>query len=140
MPLWAFMSHLTEIFETPLRARAAASDREVDMSARSQDMTAWRLFDRMRRGIGPRLLMRVLLFSVASTLVLTLSQLYLDYRRDTGAIDHRMAEIADSYGHSLGEGLWSLDRRQLELQIEGSCACRQCASSRCARPPTALIR
>jgi hypothetical protein len=82
-------------------------------------MTAWRLFDRMRRGIGPRLLMRVLLFSVASTLVLTLSQLYLDYRRDTGAIDHRMAEIADSYGHSLGEGLWSLDRRQLELQIEG---------------------
>jgi PAS domain S-box-containing protein len=89
------------------------------MSARSQTMTTWRLFDRLRRGIGPRLLMRVLLFSVVSTLVLTLSQLYLDYRRDTGAIDHRMAEIADSYGHSLGEGLWNLDRRQLELQIEG---------------------
>jgi PAS domain S-box-containing protein len=82
-------------------------------------MTTWRLFDRLRRGIGPRLLMRVLLFSVVSTLVLTLLQLYLDYRRDTGAIDHRMAEIADSYGHSLGEGLWNLDRRQLELQIEG---------------------
>jgi PAS domain S-box-containing protein len=89
------------------------------MSARSQTMTTWRLFDQLRRGIGPRLLMRVLLFSVVSTLVLTLSQLYLDYRRDTGAIDHRMAEIADSYGHSLGEGLWNLDRRQLELQIEG---------------------
>jgi PAS domain S-box-containing protein len=89
------------------------------MSARSQTMTTWRLFDRLRRGIGPRLLMRVLLFGVVSTLVLTLSQLYLDYRRDTGAIDHRMAEIADSYGHSLGEGLWNLDRRQLELQIEG---------------------
>ena len=88
-------------------------------SARSQTMTTWRLFDRLRRGIGPRLLMRVLLFSVVSTLVLTLLQLYLDYRRDTGAIDHRMAEIADSYGHSLGEGLWNLDRRQLELQIEG---------------------
>lgn len=88
------------------------------MSARSQTMTTWRLFDRLR-GIGPRLLMRVLLFSVVSTLVLTLSQLYLDYRRDTGAIDHRMAEIADSYGHSLGESLWTLDRRQLELQIEG---------------------
>jgi PAS domain S-box-containing protein len=89
------------------------------MSARSQTMTTWRLFDRLRRGIGPRLLMRVLLFGVVCTLVLTLSQLYLDYRRDTGAIDHRMAEIADSYGHSLGEGLWNLDRRQLELQIEG---------------------
>jgi PAS domain S-box-containing protein len=89
------------------------------MSARSQTMTSWRLFDRLRRGIGPRLLMRVLLFSIVSTLVLTLSQLYFDYRRDTGAIDHRMAEIADSYGHSLGEGLWNFDRRQLELQIEG---------------------
>src|SRR4029453_5830428 len=82
-------------------------------------MTTWRLFDRLRRGIGPRLLMRVLLFSIVSTLVLTLSQLYLDYRRDTGAIDHRVAEIADNYGHSLGEGLWNFDRRQLELQIEG---------------------
>jgi PAS domain S-box-containing protein len=81
--------------------------------------TTWRFFDRLRRGIGPRLLVRVLLFSVVSTLVLTLSQLYLDYRRDTGAINGRMSEIADSYGHSLGEGLWNLDRRQLELQIEG---------------------
>jgi len=82
-------------------------------------MATWRVFDRLRRGIGPRLLVRVLLFSVVSTLVLTVSQLYLDYRRDTGAIDRRMSEIADSYGHSLGEGLWNLDRRQLELQIEG---------------------
>jgi len=90
------------------------------MSARSHSMTTtWRVFDRLRRGIGPRLLVRVLLFSVVSTLVLTLSQLYLDYRRDTGAINGRMSEIADSYGHSLGEGLWNLDRRQLELQIEG---------------------
>ena len=82
-------------------------------------MATWGFFDRLRRGIGPRLLVRVLLFSVVSTLALTLSQLYLDYRNDTGAIDRRMSEIADSYGHSLGEGLWNLDRRQLELQIEG---------------------
>jgi PAS domain S-box-containing protein len=89
------------------------------MSARSQTMTTWRRFDRLSRGIGPRLLVRVLLFSVISTLVLTLSQLYLDYRRETAAVERRMTEIADSYGHSLGEGLWSLDREQLELQIEG---------------------
>jgi HAMP domain-containing protein len=82
-------------------------------------MATSRFFDRLRRGIGPRLLVRVLVFSVVSTLVLTLSQLYLDYRRDTQDIDRRMSEIADSYGHSLGEGLWNLDRRQLELQIEG---------------------
>jgi PAS domain S-box-containing protein len=79
----------------------------------------WRPFDRLRGGIGPRLLVRVLLFSVATTLVLTLSQLYLGYRRDTQAIDRRLSEIAASYRQSLGEGLWNLDRRQLELQIEG---------------------
>jgi len=100
--------------------RAAAVWYRDYMSARSQSMTTTgRFFDRLRRGIGPRLLVRVLLFSVVSTLVLTLSQLYLDYRRDTAAINGRMSEIADSYGHSLGEGLWNLDRRQLELQIEG---------------------
>jgi PAS domain S-box-containing protein len=86
------------------------------LSARSR---TWRSLDRLRRGIGPRLLGRVILFSIASTLILTLSQLYLDYRHDTRAIDDRMAEIAGSYRQSLGEGLWNLDRRQLELQIEG---------------------
>ncbi len=83
-------------------------------------MTAtWRSLDRLRGGIGLRLLARVLLFSVAITLLLTLFQLYVDYRRDVRAIDSRMSEIAGSYLQSLGEGLWNLDRRQLELQIEG---------------------
>ena len=79
----------------------------------------WRPFDRLRGGIGPRLLVRVLLFSVASTLVLTLSQLYLDYRYETRTIESRLALISASYHQSLAEGLWNLDRRQLELQIEG---------------------
>ena len=83
-------------------------------------MTAtWRSFDRLRGGIGLRLLARVLLFSFAITLILTLLQLYVDYRRDVRAIESRMSEIAGSYLQSLGEGLWNLDRRQLELQIEG---------------------
>ncbi len=85
----------------------------------SRITATWRSFDRLRGGIGPRLLARVLLFSLASTLILTLSQLYFDYRHDTRAIESRMSEIAGSYRQSLGEGLWNLDRRQLELQIEG---------------------
>jgi PAS domain S-box-containing protein len=81
--------------------------------------TMWRSFDRLRGGIGPRLLVRVLLFSFVITQIVTLVQLGFDYRRDLGAIDGRMSEIAGSYSQSLGEGLWNLDRRQLELQIEG---------------------
>ena len=81
--------------------------------------TTWRAFDRLRGGIGPRLLGRVLLFSFAITQVVTLVQLGFDYRRDLTAIDGRLSEVAGSYSQSLGEGLWNLDRRQLDLQIEG---------------------
>jgi PAS domain S-box-containing protein len=53
------------------------------------------------------------------TLLLTMMELYLDYRRDVQAIDLRMSEIDSGYGRSLGDGLWRVDRRQLQLQVEG---------------------
>jgi PAS domain S-box-containing protein len=81
--------------------------------------TTWRSLNRLRSGIGLRLLASVLLFSSAITLLLTLLQLYLDYRRDVGTIDRRLSEIEASYRRSLGEGLWNLDARQLELQVDG---------------------
>jgi hypothetical protein len=81
--------------------------------------TTWRSLTRLRSGIGLRLLASVLLFSSAITLLLTLLQLYLDYRRDVGTIDRRLSEIEASYRRSLGEGLWNLDARQLELQVDG---------------------
>lgn len=70
-------------------------------------------------GIGWRLLMRVLLFSSMITLLLTLTQLYLDYRSGVDAIEQRMSEIDSGYRRSLGEGLWRLDESQLRLQVEG---------------------
>lgn len=75
--------------------------------------------DRVRRGIGARLLIRVVLFSSAVTLVLTTMQLYLDYRRDVSIIDQRLNEIEHSHLASIGESLWQLDERQLALQLEG---------------------
>ncbi len=81
--------------------------------------TTWRCLNRSHSGIGLRLLVRVLLFSSAITLLLTLLQLYLDYRRDVGTIENRMSAIERSYLPSLGEGLWNLDARQLELQVDG---------------------
>jgi len=52
------------------------------------------------------------------TLLLTMMQLYLDYRRDVQSIDLRMSEIDSGYRQSLGDGLWRLDARQLRLQVE----------------------
>jgi Periplasmic sensor domain found in signal transduction proteins len=80
--------------------------------------TAWRWLPGRLGGIGWHLLVRVLFFSSVITLLLTLAQLYLDYRRDVRAIDQRMSEIDDGYRQSLGEGLWRLDARQLRLQVE----------------------
>jgi PAS domain S-box-containing protein len=89
------------------------------LTALTRVATAWRSFLRFRSAIGWRLLVRVLLFSSVITLLLTLTQLYLDYRRDVGAVDQRMSEIDGGYRQSLGEGLWRLDVRQLQLQVEG---------------------
>ena len=73
----------------------------------------------LRNGIALRLLVLILLFSSAVTLVLTAVQLYFDYRFDVSAIEQRMGEIEKGYISSLAEGLWQLDRKQLELQLSG---------------------
>ena len=50
----------------------------------SRIKTIWNSLGHTSGGIGWRLLVRVLLVSSAITLLLTLMQLYLDYRRDIG--------------------------------------------------------
>ena len=73
----------------------------------------------LRNGIALRLLILILLFSSAVTLILTGVQLYFDYRIDVNAIEQRLGEIEKGYLSSLAEGLWQLDRRQLQLQLQG---------------------
>jgi len=77
------------------------------------------LLDRLRSGIGFRLLAAVLLFSSLVTLTLTALQLYLDYDHEVGVIETRLDEIGRSYLASLGESLWALDQNQLQLQLSG---------------------
>jgi PAS domain S-box-containing protein len=71
------------------------------------------------RGIGRRLVVRVLMFSSAVTLILTASQLYRDYSYDVGIINARLDEIGHSYLDSISQSLWSLDENQLNLQLHG---------------------
>src|ERR1700748_3280477 len=51
------------------------------------------IVDRLRSGIGFRLLAAVLLFSSLVTLTLTALQLYLDYDHEVGVIETRLDEI-----------------------------------------------
>jgi signal transduction histidine kinase len=79
----------------------------------------WQSLSPLRSGVGARLLTLVLLFSSVVTLVLTSLQLYLDYRRDVGVIEDRLADIRQSYLESLGESLWNLDEEHLRIELEG---------------------
>lgn len=81
--------------------------------------TAWEWLTDLMGGIGWRLLVRVLFVSSVITLLLTMMELYLDYRRDIHAIELRMSEIESGYRQSLGEGLWRVNQPQLRLQVEG---------------------
>jgi PAS domain S-box-containing protein len=74
-------------------------------------------FAHLRRGIGPRLLLSVLLFSSAVTLVLTAFQLYLDYRYDVGVIERRLGEIERGNLDTIGESLWQLDQTRLQIEL-----------------------
>jgi signal transduction histidine kinase len=74
---------------------------------------------RFRHSVVLRLLATVLLFSCAVTLLLTALQLYRDYSRGVELIETRLSDIDRSNRDSLGEGLWQLNRTELQLQLNG---------------------
>jgi PAS domain S-box-containing protein len=67
--------------------------------------------------LSVRLLSRVLLFSACITLLLTLLQLFLEYRHEVSALELRLDEIGETNLDSLAERLWALDENQLRLQL-----------------------
>src|SRR5215469_16586712 len=73
----------------------------------------------MSHGLTGRLLSKVLLFSVCVTLILTLLQLYIEYRHDVSALELRLDQIGKTNLDSLAERLWALDENQLRLQLTG---------------------
>src|SRR5260370_20033528 len=73
---------------------------------------------RFRHSVVLRLLVTVLVFSCVVTLLLTALQLYGDYERGGTLIQNRLSDIDRSYRDSLSEGLWLLDRLQLQLVLD----------------------
>lgn len=87
----------------------------VDLSFPAE-RPAWQ---RSRKGLAPRLILYILLFSSVVTFFATALQLYLDYSRDLRAIDTRLLQVRNSYLKSITLSLWSLDYEQLRSQLEG---------------------
>ena len=103
----------------PERAADEGSSRRSGFAGNPAADARQRSFAEMRHGLGLRLLSRVLLFSACLTLILTLIQVYLEYRRDVSVLDLQLDQISRSYLGSIAEGLWILDQKQLQLQLDG---------------------
>lgn len=73
----------------------------------------------LRHGVGFRLLVSIVAFSLTITLLSTAVQLFIDYRSGLSAVQTQFNAIEKSYGGSLSMSLWTLDKKQLNAQIEG---------------------
>ena len=69
--------------------------------------------------LSRQLIITIILFSSVITLILTALQLYLEYHRDTGAIDARLQQVESSYQRSIENAIWDLDKKQVQVQIDG---------------------
>jgi len=66
-----------------------------------------------------KLLIATWAVSSFATLILTASQLILDYQKDFEKLQNNFTIIKNSYLDSMAEHLWSYDTRLLEIQLDG---------------------
>ena len=73
----------------------------------------------LRSPLGRRLIVWIVLFSSAVTLLLTGLQLYRDYRLDLDAIDNQFRQIERVHVPSLSGNLWATDFDAVQLHLDG---------------------
>jgi diguanylate cyclase (GGDEF)-like protein/PAS domain S-box-containing protein len=74
---------------------------------------------RWRSPLARRLMLGIVLFSTAVTLVLTAFQLYGQYRRDVEGIETELHEVEQVHVKAIAESLWATNTRTLTVQLEG---------------------
>ena len=69
--------------------------------------------------IGRRLAIYILLFSSVVTLLSTVLQLTLDFKRDVHDLESSLQRIRTSYASSLAHSVWVESKKDLQLQLDG---------------------
>ncbi len=69
--------------------------------------------------INQRLILYIILFSSAVTMLMTAVQLFVDYRREIALIEEQFEEVRVSYVPALEASLWELDVAQVETLLKG---------------------
>ncbi|WP_315979836.1 hypothetical protein [Aliamphritea spongicola] len=70
-------------------------------------------------GLSKRILFYILICSSSVTLILTLLELYFEYRIDVNLLEQRFKSIEVSYLPSLSENIWLFNTDVVESQIRG---------------------
>lgn len=84
-----------------------------DASANRRPITSW------RSGVGRRLALNVVLFSLLVAIGLSALQGFVERRAELRLLETRVAQIMDSSGDALALAVWNLDRDQVELLLQG---------------------
>lgn len=72
-----------------------------------------------KRRIAKQLIYYLILSSAFITLIITAYQLYRDFSYDMHQIDYRFGQIKQVYLRPLSHALWTTDRKEMQLQIDG---------------------
>ncbi|MFA7243048.1 MAG: ATP-binding protein [Sulfuricellaceae bacterium] len=73
-----------------------------------------------RPSIGRQFALRILMFSSVVTLVSTVLQLTLEFKRDVTIIESVLGQIRKSYSNSLAGSLWVTSQKDVQLQVNGA--------------------
>ena len=71
------------------------------------------------KGIVRRLIILIVLFSAMITLIISIIQLYSEYKRDISQIDSRFKQIEDANLKTLTNALWVADQQDMATQLQG---------------------
>jgi len=72
-----------------------------------------------RPGIGRTFALWILAFSSVVTLVSTVLQLSLEFKRDVVGIERLLDQVRNSYSGSLADSLWVISKENIQLQLDG---------------------
>lgn len=71
------------------------------------------------KSISRKLIFLILLFSSIITLILTATQLWLEFDSEVNAIHSRLIDIDRSFTQTITQQVWNLDREQMEITANG---------------------
>lgn len=77
------------------------------------------ILNNLKSPLAKRLILYMILFSAAITLLTTSIQLYSEYQRDVKGLESQFRQINDVHLRSLSQSLWATNYPELRIQLEG---------------------